>query len=277
MLTATANNYMQDEILKIAKLNRNDVVFFKESLNRPNLHLEVFRKSNVFQQDVGNIFQWIKKNEYLNSSGIIYCQFTQDCEIVAKTLNEFHNIAVGKDASNNILFSYHYHAQMPAEKRTEIQNKWMDNNIHVLCATTALGMGVNKPNVRFVLHYYFPQTMDALIQESGRAGRDRHTSHCCVLYSKGDKQRLLNLIVNNKRPGSEKEDYMPDPQQVLYDQQKKVELARVVAYCENKEECRRKLQLAFLDQDFDERDCNNTCDNCINRMTQHASKKFKNS
>jgi bloom syndrome protein len=180
---------------------------------------------------------------YPEQSGIVYCISRNDCEYVAEELRK------------RGLKAAHYHAEVDPEERKLVQEQWTDDEIHIIVATIAFGMGINKVDVRFVIHYSLPKSIEGYYQESGRAGRDGQRAHCILYYTYSDKFRHEHLI---------EQSFKDNAITMQFKQELMNNLNYIVSYCENKVDCRRVLQLQYLGEQFDRTLCGNTCDNCMN-------------
>ncbi|XP_031242995.1 Bloom syndrome protein isoform X2 [Mastomys coucha] len=238
-LTATANPRVQKDILTQLKILRPQV--FSMSFNRHNLKYYVLSKKP--KKVAFDCLEWIRKHHPYDS-GIIYCLSRRECDTVADTLQREGLAALA------------YHAGLSDSARDEVQHKWINqDSCQVICATIAFGMGIDKPDVRFVIHASLPKSVEGYYQESGRAGRDGEISHCVLFYTYHDVTRLKRLIMMEKDGNYHtKETHVNN-------------LYSMVHYCENITECRRIQLLAYFGEkgfnpDFCKKHPDVSCDNC---------------
>jgi ATP-dependent DNA helicase RecQ len=231
-LTATATNKVRDDIKK--SLGIQDAVDFKSSFNRPNLYYEVRPKTKNVDRD---IIRFIKANS--GKSGIIYC-------LSRKKVEELSEVLQANDIS-----ALPYHAGMDASARSKTQDAFIMEKIDVIVATIAFGMGIDKPDVRYVVHYDIPKSLEGYYQETGRAGRDGGEGQCIAFYNNKDVQKLEKFLEG--KPLAEQD----IGRQLLQE---------TTAYCESSV-CRRKLLLHYFGEIYEECNCGN-CDNCLNPKKQ---------
>ncbi|KAK4252273.1 hypothetical protein C7999DRAFT_10180 [Corynascus novoguineensis] len=234
-LTATATKNVMADIKH--NLDMENCEVFTQSFNRPNLFYEVIYKRSRFVQGMGELIQ----EKFPGQCGIVYTLSRKSAEGTAQVLEKRHGIK-----------ARHYHAHMDPESKLDVQKKWQKGEIHVVVATIAFGMGIDKPNVRFVIHQSLPKSLEGYYQETGRAGRDGLPSECILYFAYHDIPALRRMINDDKdkaRDEKERQHQM---------------LNRMVAYCESSHTCRRVQILRYFDERFDAADCNNMCDNCVN-------------
>ncbi len=225
-LTATAIPDVQTDIIQNLKLSQPKI--YKASFNRPNLFYYVRQKEDTYEQ----IADYVRKHP--KDSGIIYCQSRNAVENMAKKLKEDGFRALP------------YHAGLSKEIRTENQEMFIKDDVEIIVATIAFGMGINKPNVRYVIHYDLPKNMESYYQETGRAGRDRLDSDCILFFSYGDKKKIEVLIEKSVNPQKKSIAYK--------------KLGEMIRFCESLQ-CRRKSLLEY----FGEQHNGNClkCDTCL--------------
>ncbi|XP_071736867.1 ATP-dependent DNA helicase Q-like 4A [Rutidosis leptorrhynchoides] len=246
-LTATATASVKEDVVQA--LGLVDCIIFRQSFNRPNLRFSVFPKTKKCMEDID---KFIKDNHF-DECGIIYCLSRMDCEKVAEKLQECGHKAA------------FYHGSMDPELRASVQKQWSKDEINIICATVAFGMGINKPDVRFVIHHSLPKSIEGYHQECGRAGRDGQNASCVLYYSYSDYIRVKHMLSYGALEQSSFTSGQPRNSGRL--ETNSENLLRMVSYCENDVDCRRFLQLVHFGEKFDSVNCYKTCDNCLNTQT----------
>ncbi|MDD2952569.1 MAG: DNA helicase RecQ [Parabacteroides sp.] len=237
-LTATATPKVQHDIQK--NLGMIDATVFKSSFNRPNLYYEVRPKGTNIDRE---IIKYIKANE--GKSGIVYC-------LSRKKVEEFASIL-----KTNGIKALPYHAGMDSQVRSNNQDAFLMEQADVIVATIAFGMGIDKPDVRYVIHYDIPKSLEGYYQETGRAGRDGGEGQCIAFYAYKDLQKLEKFMQG--KPVAEQE----IGKQLLLE---------TAAYAETSV-CRRKVLLHYFGEEYLEENCGN-CDNCLNPKKQVEAKEL---
>lgn len=241
-LTATATQNVIADIKHNLDIGQCET--FSQSFNRPNLYYEVIQKQARFIQGMGELIT----TKYPGQTGIVYTLSRKSAEGTANTLQTKHGIE-----------ARYYHAQMDADAKIEVQEKWQKGEVHVVVATIAFGMGIDNPNVRFVIHQNMPKSLEGYYQETGRAGRDGQPSDCYLYFSYSDIPTLKRMI-------NEDRDKLPDEKERQLSM-----LNRMVTYCESSHTCRRVQILQYFGEKFDAAECGDKCDNCKNGRINNAA------
>ncbi len=232
-LTATATEQVADDIVE--QLGIPEVKRFISSFNRHNLNYRVERKANTFSK----LVSWV--NKFKGESVIIYCFSRKETDSVAEKLCD-----LGFNARP-------YHAGLQADERTQNQSDFINDKVDIITATIAFGMGIDKPDVRLVVHYSLPKTIEGYFQETGRAGRDGLESECVLFYGAGDQFNQKYFI-----------EQIDDP---LQKEKRYEQLNQMVGYCELKK-CRRKQLLNYFGENFEQANCEG-CDVCLKTEENH--------
>jgi RecQ family ATP-dependent DNA helicase len=261
-LTATATARVRDDIIQTLNLDPAKLRMFRMTTSRPNLHYEIRFKSDE-QDHYSDFLKWLKAAHARraqnpdrvsqaradNVPGIIYTLFRKDCESLAARLR---SDGIGAKP---------YHAGLPHTDRADALAGWVDNKegYDVIVATTAFGMGIDKENVRFVVHWQIPKSFEGFYQEAGRAGRDGKASVCILYYGREDRDRAAAMLARDQARQPSKGAGVTAQQQQLINRAKS--LQALVGYCEATDRCRHKLIAKYF-ADESETPCVFACDWC---------------
>lgn len=254
-LTATATPRVRQDVISTLGLSEKDMQVFTMTTSRKNLHYEVRFKDDE-KDHFDNFLSWLqgihkrrsenperraeleaKKERLDNVSGIIYTLYRKDCEFLAARLRS-HNIGAKP-----------YHAGLTNAEKTETLTRWVNNDagFDIIVATTAFGMGIDKENVRFVVHWQLPKSFEGYYQEAGRAGRDGKASICMMYYSREDRDRAFNMLSRDNRKEN------------LNLEARLKSLTALVAYCEETDTCRHRLISRYF-AETEVPECDFACD-----------------
>ena len=259
-LTATASEEVRNDIAKQLKFHssyaaatqrkrikagQRESKTFVASFDRPNLSWQIVPKEapGCSEEALDQLLELCQEERFNNRCGIVYCRTREDTELASTYLD------------NNGLKSCHYHAGVSVGGKKWVQNNWMDNKIQIICATIAFGMGIDKPDVRFVIHMSPANSISGYYQETGRAGRDGHPAECVLLYHPNDIKKQLNMV-NMPQKGNTK------AKKAL----KKAKICEMEKLCKDKKNCLRvSLCAHFSENNVAQLTCKrdtNDCSNC---------------
>ncbi|KAJ8925777.1 hypothetical protein NQ315_009627 [Exocentrus adspersus] len=251
MLSFTATATKQVETDVIVNLKLRNVKKFIQSFNRPNIKYQVHEKDE--DMAVHEIINLIRR-KFFRKSGIVYCLTRKDCVVLSRYLRNF-NISAKP-----------YHAGLDMKVRQDTQREWMQDQFHVIVSTIAFGMGIDKPDVRFVIHNTIPKSLEGYYQESGRAGRDGEISYSYLFYNYNDIDRIMRLMASDFSKTDTLEGHWDNLQQM-------------VAFANNRIDCRRYLQLINLGENFNRQLCiqnkETICDNCDDFINNRQNIEYK--
>lgn len=241
-LTATATRNVIADVKH--NLHMDGCEVFSQSFDRPNLYYQVILRESTFVAGMADLIN----TKYPGQSGIIYTLSRKSAEGTAESLATKHGIK-----------ARYYHAQVDSETRAEVQRLWQRGDVQVVVATIAFGMGIDKPDVRFVIHQHMPKNLEGYYQETGRAGRDGKPSGCYLYFSYTDLPSLRRMINEDREHAK-----VPEQKERLH-----ALLNQMVSFCE-KRTCRRVQLLQYFGEKIDASQCRNSCDNCQNGETDGA-------
>jgi bloom syndrome protein len=272
-LTATATPIVKEDIINILELENPHIE--ASGFFRPNLNLKIINRNDTILANLRDLIQ----NKYMDQSGVIYCHSRRETERVSAYLENYLKVS-------------HYHAGLDQNIRKFIQKKWLTGQIKIIVATIAFGMGIDKPDVRFVIHYNLPSSLEGYYQEIGRAGRDGKPSDCILYYAYQDRVFYDNLFKKNQSNDKSNNNFHYDVTMTNFDNveflddNKSVEhkenyinyqnnkLNEMINFVENVIDCRHSQLSSYFGEKVDDKLnwCNGACDNCLRQSTNIEEK-----
>tara|TARA_B110000211_G_scaffold232470_1_gene296305 strand:- start:933 stop:2525 length:1593 start_codon:yes stop_codon:yes gene_type:complete len=250
-LTATATKVVQADIIELLKFKAYKI--YTKSYFRSNLNISITNKSTNQAKHLANVYSCILRNNFQEQSGIIYCNTRKNCELLGEYL------------SSRGIQAAAYHAGFTTKKKTLLETQWRGNELNIIVATVAFGMGIDKPDVRFILHNNIPFSLENYYQEIGRAGRDGLPSTCILFYA--DKDRLMAIRLINFTTAQNIGTKAEFENRKIHKKHLLDKLDTIARFCEHTGECRHNIISQYLGESTSI-PCGEHCDNCLSKSSK---------